>query len=101
VAVVLDHRDNLYNEKERCLRLLKVTDDKVQLDEVVGRITGLSITANMGVEKKDTIISRLKDQVIALDREANEYELTLEGYRRQMAEKEREIATLRRSVQID
>ena len=101
METILDHRDKLYSEKERCLRVLKVSDDKAQLDEVVGKLTGLSVTSNMGVERKDDIITRLQQQVIALDSEADSYELTLEDLRKTMAEKERELSNLRHNVHID
>ena len=101
VEVILDQRDALFQEKERCLRLLKVDDDKVQLDQIVGKLTGLSITSSMGVEPKDSIIERLEVKVAALDSEANEYERSHEALRRQLADKERELANLRHNVHID
>jgi cell division septum initiation protein DivIVA len=102
VKTLLNHRDSLYYEREKCLRLLGVQNDagKVQLDEVIGIITGQSVNPDMSVEAKDSIISRLKDQVEELDREAELHEVQLDSYRKQLADKEREIAELRRHIHI-
>lgn len=101
MEAVLNDRDALYVEKQRCLRAMGVADDKTKLDDVIGKLTGLSITSNMGVEKKDEIISRLEERVLTLDREAEDNDRTLELLRRQHAEKEIELSSLRRGVHID
>lgn len=67
----------------------------------MGKLTGLSITSNMGVEKKDDIIARLQQQVLALDTKADSYEQTLEDLRKTMLAKERELSNLRHNVYID
>jgi len=100
---MLNHRDALYYEKEKCLRLLGIVDDdqrSVQLDEVVGRLTGLSVNADMSVEPKDSIIARLRRQVEQLDSEADAQEHKLRQFRQEIEDKEREIAELRRNVHI-
>ena len=99
----MNHRDSLYYEKEKCLRLLGIVDDdqkSVQLDEVIGRLTGLSVNADMSVESKDSIIARLRRQVEQLDSEADEQDEQMQLFRQQIADKEREIAELRRNVHI-
>lgn len=101
VEMILNHRDSLFYEKEKCLRLLKVEDDRVQLDEVIGKLTGMSINPDGSVERKDVIIARLKGQVEELEKEAAEYEAAMGTYKKQMAEKEREIADLRHRIHID
>lgn len=102
VETMLNHRDSLYYEKEKCLRLLGVDDDKnsIQLDEVVGRLTGLSVNADMSVESKDSVITRLRRQVEELDSEAEQHDQLLQEYRASIADKEREIAQLRRNIHI-
>lgn len=101
VEITLNHRDALFYEKEKCLRLLRVDDDRVQLDEVVGRLTGMSVNPDGSVEKKDSIIRRLKTQVEELEKELAEHEEATAAYKKKMAEKEREIADLRHRIHID
>lgn len=100
---VLNHRDALFYEKEKCLRLLGIDGEdqmSIQLDEVVGRLTGMSVNADMNVESKDSVIARLRRQAELLDREAEEHCRQLEAYREEIADKEREIAKLRRNIHI-
>ena len=100
---MLVHRDSLYYEKEKCLRLLGVDDEEhraIQLDEVVSRMTGLKVNSDMSVESKDAIIARLRQQVDELDREADEQDRQLQIYRLEIDDKEREIAALRRKIHI-
>jgi chromosome segregation ATPase len=103
VEKVLNHRDSLFYEKEKCLRLLGIDSDdqrSIQLDEVVSRLTGMSVNADMNVESKDSIIGRLRRQVEMLDQEAEAQSRQLDQYREEIANKEREIAQLRRNVHI-
>lgn len=97
----MNHRDSLFYEKDKCLRLLGLQDDcKVQLDVVIGNLTGRSVNADLGVEQKDSKIERLETRIEQLDVEAEQFELQLDKYRKLLADKEREIAELRRHVHI-
>ena len=100
--MVLNHRDSLYYEKDKCLRLLGVDHDhkSVQLDDVISQMTGLSVNADMSVENKDSVINKLKRRIETLDRETEEQRQQIEDYRSTIADKEREIAEMRRKIHI-
>ena len=99
---MLNERDSLYHEKEKCLHLMGVENEsKVQLDEIVGKFTGMSVNPDGSVEKKDSVIARLRKQVDDLEAEVDEYENKLKDYGKQLRSKEREIADLRHQIHID
>ena len=82
------------------MRLLGVEDDRVPLDEVVGKLTGLSIKADMSVEEKDDVIVRLRRQVEELDSELQTLEAELNECQQELAVKEREMADLKHNIHI-
>lgn len=103
IEMTLRHRDALMEERERCLRLLKVKADggRVQLDQVVGRVTGMSLRPDGGRERKGEVVERLKGLVEELEKQLVEYDKEMASLRKQMAEREREIADLRHRIHIE
>jgi len=102
VKTSLNHADLLRYEKEKCLRLLGVDDVRgnVQLDKLVSDLTGLCLNADMTVESKDDIIARLKNRVAELDQQLVERQSQVQSYRKQLADRDREISKLRRNTHI-
>lgn len=100
----MSHGDFLRYEKEKCLRLLGVQDDahraNVQLDELVGDLTGLCLNADMSVVSKDDIIARLTTRVDELERQATKNTSQLQTCRKQLADRDREVSHLRRNSYI-
>ena len=99
---VLNHRDSLYYEKEKCLRMLGVKGasvSRVSLDDVISKATGLTVNASMEVEDKSGIIKALQKQVEQMEKEVDGYVEQVENYRQQLGERDREISKLRHLVQ--
>lgn len=105
IETTLRHRDALLEERERCLKLLKVKvevdGDRVQLDQVIGRVTGMSLRPDGGRERKEDVVERLKGRVEELEKQLVEYDEEMAANRKQMAERERTIAELRHRIHID
>lgn len=100
--MALNNGDFLRYEKEKCLKLLGVDDARgnVQLDKVVSDLTGLCLKADMTVESKDNIIARLEDRVDELDQQATKHNSQLQTYRKQLADRDREVSHLRRNTYV-
>lgn len=105
VEMTLRHRDALLEERERCLMILKVKVEvdggRVQLDQVVGRVTGMSLRPDGGRERKEEVLERLKGRVEELEKQLVEYDEEMATQRKQMAERERVIANLRHRIHIE
>ena len=101
MANILNQRDALYYEKDKCLRMLGITDDpKIGLDKVISRATGLAIDAYLQTVDKDDIIKKLQKQVDELERQNKATSNSVKEFRKQLAERDREIAKLRQMVVI-
>lgn len=100
MALALNQREALYYEKEKCLKLLGVKQPKVALDEVIGRLTGTTVNANMEVEDKTHIIQKLEKKVEAMEKKVEKYEDGEKRLKLELAERDREISKLRHMVQI-
>jgi len=103
VETALNQNEFLRYEKDKCLRLLGVDDahrGTVQLDKLLSDVTGLCLNADMTVQSKDDIIARLEDRVTQLDQQAAKQQSQLETYRKQLADRDREISRLRRNTYV-
>jgi len=102
VSMALNQRDALFYEKEKCLKLLgEKLGPKVRLDEVISRLTGKAVNVDMEVEDKDEIIRKLKKRVDELERQSGTYADSVVEFRKQLGERDREIAKIRQMIQID
>lgn len=100
MALALSQREALYYEKQKSLRLLGVKQPKAALDEVIGKLTGMTVNANMEVEDKTAIIRKLEKQVESLEKKVEKYADGEKRLKFEIAERDREISKLRHMVQI-
>jgi hypothetical protein len=101
MASALNQRDALYYEKQKCLKMLGVTNDpKVALDSVISKVTSMTVNANLEAVDKDDIIRKLKKRAEELEKQISINTVNVKDLRRQLAERDREISKLRQMVNI-
>lgn len=102
MTLALNQRASLHHEKEKCLRLLGISDPKASLDDAISRATGLNfVNADMDVEDKTETIRKLRRRIEELERELETVADGVDNFRSQLAERDREISKLRRMVHVD
>ena len=100
ISHVLNHRDALYHEREKCMKMLGVEDMRIPLDEVISQGTGLKVNAHMEAEDKDEMIKRFSKQVMELESQLEVYEAGIVEFQKQVDDRDREISKLRHMVKI-
>lgn len=100
MALAINHREALYYEKEKSLRLLGVKNLRTPLDEVIGRMTGKSVNAHMEVENRADVVGKLERQVEKLEGTVEKYAALEQELKRQLGERDREISKLRHMVKM-